>query len=233
MINIGTTDFIIAVKSLPRDEFELYSTNLFDAWDNCVQQSLMLPDYSISLEIEEGSIKGGGKIAVALGALYLGIGNYGGFMSGLQTIRDQVSYTGKILVENATSPLDGKDIQTTFRNRGGAVSRLHKLFQKVQQGKITADEAMVEAEKLLGKEAESSPEFMKDLQAQLTNAPMYPEQLDLIEESPDEGIGLLNDNPKRPSRTPRPKPDIPTNQYRVEIWRESRKGKKRVKVTKL
>lgn len=47
MIDIGATDFLINVPSLPRDEFKRYSTNLFDAWDSRVEQTLILPDYSI------------------------------------------------------------------------------------------------------------------------------------------------------------------------------------------
>ncbi len=30
MANIGTVDFYLGVPSLPREEFELYSTQLFD-----------------------------------------------------------------------------------------------------------------------------------------------------------------------------------------------------------
>ena len=64
MIGIGNTEFLIAVRSLAKDDFEVYSSQLFDTWDEYIQQSLKVPDYSISLEIEEGSIKGKGKIAV-------------------------------------------------------------------------------------------------------------------------------------------------------------------------
>jgi len=84
------------VPSLPPQDFESYSTNLFDEWEKSVERTLILPDYSISLEVEEGSIKGGGKIAVALSAPYFGIGNYGSFISGLETIRGA---TVKILFE--------------------------------------------------------------------------------------------------------------------------------------
>lgn len=49
MIDIGSTDFLIAVPSLAGDEFESYSSRLFDTWDEYVEKSLKLPDYSISL----------------------------------------------------------------------------------------------------------------------------------------------------------------------------------------
>ena len=96
-------------------------------------------------------------------ALYLGIANYGSFISGLETIRGQASYLGNKLVENAVLPFKESSPRTTSRNSGGTLSHLHRLFQKVQKGELTADQAMIEAERILGDEANSSPEFMQKL----------------------------------------------------------------------
>lgn len=234
MIDIGNTEFLIAERSLAKDDFEFYSSRLFDTWDEYIEKSLKLPDYSISLEIEEGSIKGKGKIAVAVGALYFGIGNYGDFISGLQTIRGQVAYVSNKLVESASSPFEDNNVQTTYRNNGGVLSHLNRLFQKVQKGELTAEQAMVEAERIIGEEANTSPEFMQKLNEALHRAPKYPKQKPLFEEAEIELDGV-NDQKKqkKPSRTPIPKPDIPINQFRVEIWRDSKRDKKHVKVSKL
>ncbi|WP_045626055.1 hypothetical protein [Vibrio parahaemolyticus] len=62
MANIGTVDFYIGVPSLPREDFENYSTQLFDEWESYIGQNLELSDYSLVLEVEEGSIKAKGKI---------------------------------------------------------------------------------------------------------------------------------------------------------------------------
>lgn len=86
MLNIGQTSFYIRVPSLPREQFESYSTNLFDVWESEVASAIPFDDYALSLEVEEGSITGRGKIAVAAGVLYFGIGNYGDFIGGLETI---------------------------------------------------------------------------------------------------------------------------------------------------
>lgn len=234
MIDIGNTEFLIAVRSLAKDDFEIYSSRLFDNWDKYIEESLKVPDYSISLEIEEGSIKGKGTIAVAVGALYFGIGNYGDFISGLQTIRGQVSYVSNKLVESATTPFDGKNVQTTYRNSGGVLSHLNRLFQKVQKGELTAEQAMLEAERIIGDEANNSPEFMQKLNEALEHAPKYPKQESLFEEAENElNGGNYEKSKKRSSRTPIPKPDIPINQFRVEIWRESKRDKKHIKVSKL
>ncbi|MDT8385470.1 MAG: hypothetical protein RRB22_13770 [Gammaproteobacteria bacterium] len=233
MIDIGSTNFLIKVPSLPREEFERYSTNLFDEWERSVERTLILPDYSISLDVEEGSIKGGGKIAIALGALYLGIGQYGDFISGLETICGQVSYVSNALFESARSPFGGSNVNAKSRRSGGALSRLHTLFDKVQRGVLTTNEAMIEARNLFGKEGDENPEFICELQDQFEDAPRYPEQLSLISEEWVEcGEQPIEDKKKIPQK-PQPKPIPLPQQYRVEIWRESKKDKKHVKVTKL
>ena len=93
---------------------------------------------------------------------------------------------------------------------------------------------MIEAERILGDEVNSSPEFMQKLNEALENAPKHPKQESLFEGAENE-LDSGNDerNKKKPSRTPIPKPEIPINQFRVEIWRESKRGKKNLKISKL
>lgn len=233
MIDIGSADFLVNVPSLQRKEFKFYSTNLFDEWEKSVEQTLTLTDYSISLEIEEGSIKGAGKIAVALGTLYFGIGNYGDFISGLETRRKQVSYVSNALFKSARSPFGCSNVDAKVRRNGGTLSHLHRLFDKVQRGVVTPDEAMIEVQMLLGEDGESVPEFIRELRLQFENAPRHPKQLSLIDEEWEECVGEPTDGKKRSPRTPSPKP-IPLYQhYRIEIWRESKKDKKHVRVTGL
>ena len=233
MIDIGSTNFLIKVPSLPEDEFERYSTKLFDEWDRVVEQTLDLPDYSLSLEIEEGSIKGRGKIAVALGALYFGIGNYGDFISGLETLRRQVSYVNDALFESAKSSIDCSNLNGTMKKNGGALSRLHRLFNNVQRGIITVDEAMTEAKSMFGEEGDEVPDFISELNRQFKNAPRFPKQLSLIDEEWEECFEKPIEHKKKTPRTPQPKPAPIPQQYRIEIWRESKKDQKRIKITKL
>ena len=179
MINIGTTDFYIGVPSMPRDEFEKYSTRLFDEWEIYVEKTLILPDYYLALEVEEGSVKGGGKIAVLLGALYLGIGNYGSFVSGLQTIREQISSVGDFLAERAADPFESSGFKPKVQKHGDSLSRLQRLFVKVQRGEITVEQAMHESEAIFGDEATAVPKFMQKLQESFEQAPRFPQQLPL------------------------------------------------------
>jgi hypothetical protein len=233
MIDIGSTKFLVDVPSLPPNEFETYSTSLFDEWERVVERTLILPDYSISLEIEEGSIKGKGKIAVALGALYIGIGTYGDFISGLKTISEQVSYVSDSLIDNVRTPFDCKN--ANVKKSGGQLSRLRRLFENVQQGLITIDEAMKEATNLLGDNIIDAPGFVDELRVQLEKAPRHPVQLALSDESWDECSPISSSETTSPSRKTRQKPLPPSipQRYRIEIWRDSKKDKKKIKVSTL
>ena len=91
MVDLGTTDFVLAIPSVPEAELKRLSTRLFDSWEHFVGNSLSLPDYSLFLQVEEGSVRGTATVGAILGAIYLGIGNYGDFIQGLRTINEQLS----------------------------------------------------------------------------------------------------------------------------------------------
>lgn len=232
MIDLGTTDFYIGVPSMPRHEFEEYSTRLFDEWEVRVEQTLALPDYSLALQVEEGSVNGVGKIAVVLGALYVGIGNYGSFISGLQTIRDQVSSVGDFLVKRAVDPFESSNLEPRVRKRGGSLSHLQRLFVKVQRGEMTAEQALREAETIFGDDAATAPEFMQKLHESFEQTPLFPQQLPLPLDTLEQE--LPSSNKERLPRPSRPKPSLPPpQQLRVEVWRESKKGQRKVRVIQL
>lgn len=98
---------------------------------------------------------------------------------------------------------------------------------------MTADQSVMEAERILGYGANSHPKFMQELNEALKNAPRYPKQESLFESSENESNDDGEDMKKKPSRAPAPKPDIPINQFRVEIWRESKRDKKNVRISAL
>ncbi|CRM70420.1 hypothetical protein [Pseudomonas sp. 24 E 13] len=234
MIDLGATDFYIDVPSLPRLEFERYSTKLFDEWEAYVEQVLKIPDYSLALEVEEGSIKGGAKIATALCALYIGIGQYGSFISGLQTIQGQISSIGDFLATHATMPFSSGKVKPRIKKHNGSLGELQKLFFKIQQGKITAEQAMLEAEVMFGDEAKSEPDFMDEMKNSFENTPLLAKQLNLPLNAFEQDVFLQINNKKRQPRSPRPRPEPPIGQqFRVEVWRDSKKEKRKVRVMQL
>jgi hypothetical protein len=230
MIDLGATDFLIPTASLPEDELASLSTSLFDSWESFVDNSLAIHDYSLFLQVKEGSIKGLAKTGAVLSAIYLGIGNYGGFISGLKTINEQLKATREYLANETNRMFHCEETKPTIRNRGGSLAALQRLFIKVQKGELTPDDAMVLAENLLGDEAETVPGFRKDLETALRTCPHFPEQLSLLpdDESP------TNANSKRPVRPNRPRIDLgPPMQFRVEISRESKNRSKKTRIIRL
>ena len=231
MLNIGQTSFNIHVPSLPSDQFESYSTNLFDGWESDVAGAIPFDDYAISLEVEEGSIKGIGRIAVAASVFYIGIGNYGDFIGGLESIYKQVTYVGERLFQAAKSSVGGNSARASKRTSAGVISSMKRLFEDVRNGSLTVDEAMSRFESMLGKELADNSEFVQDMRNQLEAAPPYPEQLSLAQDDWEERDLLTL--PQKVSRSPRRKPEPSPEHFRIEIWRESRNDRKQVKFTKV
>lgn len=233
MLDVVTTSFYIKSPVFDRAAFEHHSSELFDEWEIQVEAHLLLPDYALSLVLEEGSIKGRGKVAAYATAVYLGIGAYGDFMSGLGTVRDQATYISNVLFEHAKSEFSCSSERGNTKRTGGEIIYLQRLFERVQQGALTPDQAIREVEGRWGEEATSSPEFMHKLAENLESAPRFPEQLSLSDESWPDCLDLEPLGKEPDPRSPRtPDPPLPQH-YRIEIWRPSRTEKKKVKLTKV
>jgi hypothetical protein len=234
MLELGTTDFYISAPLLDRGSFEHYSVTLFDEWEKQVGETLSISDYALQLVVEEGSVSGKAKIAATIGAIYLGVGQYGSFVQGLEIIGTQLRSVGTFLSCNAAKKLGPTTPPPTTRNRGGAVSQLHRLFVKVNNREITPEQAVQEAEVLLGDEAAQSPEFLEKLRNELHQLPLQPKQLILEGEEFDEAENDPNTENKKPRGPSRPRPVASlSNQLRVVVWRDSKKGKKKITVTEI
>ena len=90
MLDLGSTDFYFVVPCLPRDQLEAFSSKLFDTWEAKVANEFPINDYALTLEIEEGSIKGSSNVKASLLAVSLFIANYGSLIQGLQTMSSHV-----------------------------------------------------------------------------------------------------------------------------------------------
>lgn len=236
MIDLSITEFHIDVPALPKKDFQEYTTNLFDIWDRHVERVLNINDYSVELYVEEGSIKGMGKVGAALGLIYAGICGYGSFVQGLEIIHGQVRSVSDYLGAHASSGFKAEGHPTKIRKHGGAISQLQRLFIKVQRQEISVDQAMIEAERLLGEEARSNPDFINRLRSELSIAPKLPEQLDFSDsdEGKDIFIPFEGSTLPRPTRGPRPKPSPPpSQQFRIEVRRNSKNGQRLIKVIDL
>lgn len=233
MIDVVTTSFYIKAPSFEKNDFEHFSTELFDEWDKYVEAHLGLPDYSLSLVIEEGSIKGGGKIAATAAALYIAIGSYGSFISGVQTIREQAVSVTNALFDQAKDSFGCRSTRGNSKKSSGEIFYLKNLFERVQRGLITPDKAIDEIKNRWGNEAASSPGFLKELASSLSNAPLHPEQLSLSDESWEDCSGIdAQEKGPRP-KSPRTPPAPVEQHFRIEISRRSRGEKKSIKLIKV
>lgn len=232
MIGIGSADVYIDVPSLSREELEEYSRLLFEQWETYVDGNLELSDYSLSLSVEDGSIKALGKIGVGLYALYIGIGHYGSFMSGVQTIKSQVSDVSEYLGQKAVEPFSDIQISPKVRKRGDALSRLEGIFKKVEAGKISVEEALEESKALFGRD-ESVPEFYQELENSLIAIPAHPSENQLELDISTEQVAPPEEKPRsKAPKQPRPQ-QPPIDHYRVIVWRESREERVHVTVSKV
>jgi hypothetical protein len=234
MIDLGTTEFRFAASQMNEAELKTHTTELFDAWETHIRGTLELPDYSLFLQVEEGSIKGGGAIAALLGALYFGIGNYGDFVQGLKTIGEQASSAGDYLIEQAPRAFGCMDAAPTVRRRTGTIPALQRLFVKVQRGEMSPDEAAMQAESLVGQDASTSPGFMSDLTESLRMCPRFHKQLPLTLEGqfqPDLAVG--DDAPRQKRQAPPRAPIAPLLHIKIEIWRESKNKRKKSRISKV
>ena len=234
MLDLSSTEFYLDVPSVPGNELKRLSSSLFDSWEAYVGSALSLRDYSLFLQVEEGSVRGLAKIGAAIGVLYMGIGNYGSFISGVTTIGQQVNATSEFLSERAGSVFSCPESQATTKKRGGTIAAIQRLFAKVQRGELTPEEASARAEALLGEESANEPGLLRELTSAFRDCPRYHEQQPLAfavdKEDPE---SFENQSPHRP-RTPRSGPVIgPTLHLRVEVWRESKNKRKHTRLVSL
>lgn len=234
MLDLGSTDFNLSIASVDKSQLETLSNSLFDEWDEYVDQALILPDYSLFLQVEEGSIIGRGKIMASAKALAIGITAYGGLMSGVDIVSNQLKATNRFLAEKAQIIFACPNSQAEVKKRGGAPAALQRLFGRVQRGELTPDEASIIAQSILGGEEPDIPGFFEVLSNAFHNCPNLPKQEklpfdELVDEPPIELV-TVNRAPKLPKRRT---PDIPPLHYRIEVWRESKGKRKQTKITVL
>jgi hypothetical protein len=232
VIDLGSAKFLIRIPTLSEEQLDAYSTELFDSWERYLEEHVSIPDYSLYLEVEEGSVKGIGKIAAGLSALFVGIGQYDGFVSGVNTISAQIQASSDFLIKNAVEPFIEQTPNHKCRKSSGQLGKLERLLRRVQSGSLTPEDAAAKAEEIFSEDAGDCPEFMNSMQQAFVGAPPTPEQLDL-----DIDIPLVDSESSRLAAIPRlPLPDRPAlpsrEKYRVEIWRSSKRQRREIKRSK-
>lgn len=233
MLSIGATEFYMKAATMSPADFEAYTSRLFDEWEARVSQELPLEDYALILEVEEGSIRGSGKIKATAKAVFIVICGYGSLIQGLQYLRDHASAAGSHLSEFAQRSA-GSHSPPIVKKKSGAIGQLQRLFIKVQQREISVEDAVQQAGIILGDDAVESPELLDRLTESLRNVQLKPEQISLSLDVVEEDFPTEEPDTRRHSKAPKPIPVMPPSTHvRVEVWKESKRGKKRIKVTNI
>lgn len=236
MIKLGTAAFNLQVASLSTEGLEEYSGKLFDIWEAQVKSELaILSDYSIRLEVEEGSLKGRGRIFAGVTLVYAGICGYGSFAQGLQTLNSHVRSAVSCLNEKSIESFSADVPKHTFKTGTGRLGKLEGLFEKVREGEITPEIAAARAERMFRDEAEECPEFIASFLNALHNQQEVPQQLDLLSDFPQDEPAIIAREPRASisfSKTPTPT-GPPPEKYKVEVWRESKRKRRFLKIKRL
>lgn len=229
MIELASTEFRIDVPSLSQERLSAFATGLFEAWEMWLEDGLSLTDYAVRLEVAQGSFKGAGTVAALAAILYGGIGNYGSFREGVRQIHQDLKRASDFLTEHAIAPFSAQGrpgLKTRFEQ--GKVTQLEALFRRVERGQLAPVKAAEAALALFRNEPDVTPEFLGELEASMVAMPRIPHQLEMP------GVA----SPPEPTEPPRRRrgtsiPQAPTAvvpHVEVAIWRESKRGPRRVTV---
>lgn len=141
------TEFTIDVPARPEKELREYTVRIFEKWDGDLGVSLPLPDYSIRLEVEEGWIKGKGRVAADAISIVT-------FISGSKEISWAVRKAGSLLVAEAAAPYAEPNPKLLSRQTTGRIGELERLIARVQSGQLDRREAAILAEALFAHDEE-------------------------------------------------------------------------------
>lgn len=234
MIDIGSTNFYFSLPNISGVDLKIYSENLFDSWAKIADDTLSLQDFSISLEVEEGSIKGKGRILATAAAIYIAVGQWGSFCAGVQTIKSQILEVSDFLVKEAEVEINQPIGVKKSRRSSGALGKIDVLFKKVQRGEITPEEAIRRTEIILNSEDGIPQELMQEIKNEFLGVPVFHKQIPLfVPESPlipingnQHGNYVIVNNSLRDSRNKKDK-------FRVKIWRGARGDLREVESSKI
>ena len=93
---------------------------------------------------------------------------------------------------------------------------------------------MIEAESFIGDDAATAPEFMQQLEKSLHEAPRFlQQQLLPLDAQEMDALSPFGEKGKSPRSSPKNTPTAPGPQFRVEVWRETKRGQRKIRVIKL
>jgi hypothetical protein len=236
MVTVASSSVLL--RRSPTDEAELdaIAEIAATAASRFARELLPISDFEVYVRVEEGSIRTRTKVFATLGALSVGIAQFGSLATGVREISRlarevmrQVNTT--VIREAASSP---REVGPTRRD-DGLPGDLRRLFERVENGHLSADEAMLLAERLLQRSGEAvPPKLLEDLSREIVSISVPQDRIpparhkatDLPPEPTPPSLGVqeafwTEDVPThRDDHSPRPREHpLPSPRRRiVEVW---------------
>jgi len=180
MIDIVRASFNFDTPAPPEDDLIAYARRIFDKMDTAVEELLSFEDYSLYLAVEEGSVKGFGKVAVYASAFVTCVAQYGSFIQGVEIIKRQGNDVAQAIIRAASGDEMLQHIPIKTRVDTRAVSRLERLFVKVRDREISPEDATLRALAVLDPtKTELPPEAQCEIAIAFGSLRLNPEQLPL------------------------------------------------------
>lgn len=189
-------------------------------------QYLGFTDVEIHVWVEQGSTNYRTKILAGLTALYFGIANFDGFVSGLERINDLGQKTINYITENTVKNSKSQIIRIS--GSIGLSEKLTKILKDIQAGKLTPEQGTNKVLKLLQIEVGSPQEkkrVFEDFQAAIGDVTIQGEQLEMFPEA----IYVIEDNPKKPRKSLPFKNEEKPSLQGVEIWYDRKSGRREIR----
>jgi hypothetical protein len=211
----ASTDQLLSLADIAFDKAKIAGAEFFPQWA-----------FKISASTEEASLKTRTKIAITASALYIGIGNFGSFVDGVREIASLGRRAARFANEHIVAALPKPPRIIHERNDSGLPGELARLFDKVENGELTAREASARATLLLMRLEEPVPGAMlQDLQeslAGLRRTELAGRDVTMVSVPPPKVVRVFAASPSRDK--PHPKG---SRRMRAEVWLDEGGKKKR------
>jgi hypothetical protein len=232
VISIGEATFHVEVAHIGDAALEEYARALFSGFDESTA-ALPLEDFALYLDIEEGSIKGRGKILAAAAVLYVAIGEFGDFAQGVREIASVSRRVMSTFASDAPNMLGRPNTLVSKRTNAATLGKLEGLFAAVRSGALRPDEATRRAVELLGEDKELPETLQAEIEASVHRIVKNPQQIDWVVPDADVELQQGVDTTRQPGERVRSrirKAVAPARKLRIEIRKSSRRAKPRLTI---
>ena len=146
-------------EEISQDEIDAIAEHAYEIAETAASEFLEVRPVGVGVRVEEGSIDIIVTIGAYASALFAAISGYGDFWDGLSRIMKHARIAGKFVSNQILKRSKGKGAS---RITTGNLAHLHRLFRKVEAGKLTADEATKKGFKIMVKAGEELSGQLQD-----------------------------------------------------------------------